>query len=44
MLRKIKIPKLTFQQHFADFRVRVHGYGVLAQSDITDTEHWVMDD
>ncbi len=29
-------PELTFQQHIADFLVRVHGYGVLGQADITD--------
>ncbi|MCX6908525.1 MAG: type I restriction endonuclease, partial [Verrucomicrobia bacterium] len=39
-----KPPELTFQQHIADFLVRVHGYGVLEQSDITDTEHCVAGD
>jgi type I restriction enzyme R subunit len=37
-------PELTFQQHIADFLVRVHGYGVLEQSDITDTEHCIAED
>ena len=33
-----------FQQHIADFLVRVHGYGVLEQTDITDTEHCIAED
>jgi type I restriction enzyme R subunit len=43
MARK-KAPELTFQQHIADFLVRVHGYGVLEQSEITDTEHFIAED
>lgn len=43
MARK-KAPELTFQQHIADFLIRVHGYGVLEQSDITDTEHCIAED
>lgn len=39
-----KAPELTFQQHIADFLVRVHGYGVLDQADITDTEHSIAED
>ncbi len=39
-----KAPELTFQQHIADFLVRVHGYGVLEQADITDTEHGIAED
>ena len=39
-----KAPELTFQQHIADFLVRVHGYGVLEQADVTDTEHCVAED
>lgn len=35
--------ELTFQGHIADFLVRVHGYGVLEQEDITDTEHSVAE-
>ncbi len=38
-MAKKKPPELTFQQHIADFLIRVHGYGVLEQPDITDTEH-----
>jgi len=37
-------PEIAFQQHIADFLVRVHGYGVLEQSDITDTEHFIAED
>ena len=39
-----KPPELNFQQHNADFLVRVHGYAVLEQSDITDTEHFIAED
>ncbi len=41
MAKKKKAPELTFQQHIADYLVREHGYGVLEQSDITDTEHFI---
>lgn len=44
MPRKKKPPELTFQQHIADFLVCEHGYGVLEQSDITDTEHAIAED
>src|SRR2546427_1004867 len=37
-------PELTFQKHIADYLVRVHKYGVLEQSDITDTEHVIAED
>jgi type I restriction enzyme R subunit len=37
-------PELTFQQHIADFLVREHKYGVLEQTDITDTEHFIAED
>lgn len=39
-----KPPELTFQQHIADYLVREHKYGVLEQSDITDTEHFIAED
>ena len=39
-----KPPELSFQRHVADFLVREHGYGVLEQSDITDTEHCIAED
>ena len=44
MARSKKPPELTFQQHIADFLVREHGYGVLEQTDITDTEHCIAED
>ena len=44
MPKRKKPPELTFQQHIADFLVREHGYGVLEQSDITDTEHFIAED
>jgi type I restriction enzyme R subunit len=43
MPSKRRAPELNFQQHIADFLVRVHGYAVLAQSDISDTEHFIAD-
>src|SRR5438552_10275547 len=39
-----KPPELVFQQHIADYLVREHKYGVLEQSDITDTEHYIAED
>ncbi len=39
-----KAPELKFQQHIADFLVRKHKYGVLEQTDITDTEHFIAED
>ena len=39
-----RLPEIAFQRHIADFLVRVHGYGVLEQSDITDTEHCIAED
>ena len=44
MAKNNKPPELTFQQHIADFLVRVHRYGVLEQGEITDTEHCVAED
>ena len=44
MPRKKKAPELTFQQHIADYLVREHKYGVLEQTDITDTEHFIAED
>jgi type I restriction enzyme R subunit len=43
MARK-KQPELTFQEHIAKYLVREHSYGVLEQSDITDTEHFIAED
>src|SRR5271156_1593544 len=39
-----KSPELTFQKHISDFLKREHKYGVLEQSDITDTEHFIAED
>jgi type I restriction enzyme R subunit len=39
-----RAPEITFQEHIANFMVRVHGYGVLEQADITDTEHGIAED
>ena len=39
-----KPPELSFQKHIADFVVREHKYGLLDQSDITDTEHFIAED
>jgi type I restriction enzyme R subunit len=44
MAKRRRPPELTFQQHIADFLVREHKYGVLEQSDITDTEHCIAED
>lgn len=44
MAKRKKPPELTFQQHIADFLVRVHRYGVLEQAEITDTEHYIAED
>lgn len=44
MARKKQPPELTFQQHIADYLIREHKYGVLEQSDITDTEHYIAED
>src|SRR2546421_178084 len=44
MGKRKRPPELTFQQHIADFLVRVHGYGVLEQADITDTDHCIAED
>ncbi|WP_296700492.1 hypothetical protein [Thiocapsa sp. UBA6158] len=38
------IPELSFQQHIAACLVRVHGYGVLEQSDIMDTENCIAEE
>ncbi|MDP9201734.1 MAG: DEAD/DEAH box helicase family protein [Gemmatimonadota bacterium] len=39
-----RVPELTFQQHIADFLIRVHGYGMLEQTDITDTQQYIAED
>jgi type I restriction enzyme R subunit len=44
MAKRKKSPEITFQQHIAEYLVREHTYGVLEQSDITDTEHYIAED
>jgi type I restriction enzyme R subunit len=44
MPRKKKAPELNFQQHLTDYFIREHGYGMLEQSAITDTEHFIAED
>jgi type I restriction enzyme R subunit len=44
MVKQKHPPELAFQKHIADFLVREHKYGVLEQSDITDTEHFIVED
>ena len=44
MVKKKNTPELTFQQHIADYLVREHKYGVLEQTEITDTEHFIVED
>jgi type I restriction enzyme R subunit len=44
MAKQKQPPELAFQKHIADFLVREHKYGVLEQSDITDTEHFIAED
>jgi len=44
MPKRKKASELTFQQHIADYLVREHQYGVLEQSDITDTGQFIAED
>src|SRR5262245_24823385 len=44
MPRRKKPPELTFQEHVGNYLVREHKYGVLEQSDITDTDHCIAED
>ena len=44
MAKTKQAPELVFQKHIAKYLVREHGYGVLEQSDITDTEHFIAED
>ncbi|MEW6668145.1 MAG: hypothetical protein AB1512_23285 [Thermodesulfobacteriota bacterium] len=43
MARK-KAPELNFQEHIAAFITREHGYPILEQAEITDTEHFLAGD
>jgi type I restriction enzyme R subunit len=44
MAKRKKTPELDFQQHVTDYFIREHGYCVLEQSEITDTEHFIAED
>jgi len=44
MAKKKPPPELVFQQHLADYFIREHKYGVLEQSDITESEHFIAED
>jgi type I restriction enzyme R subunit len=44
MAKRHAPPELTFQEHIADYLVREHGYGVLEQAEITDTENAIAED
>lgn len=44
MAKSAQSPEIEFQKHIAAFLARVHKYGVLEQSDITDTEHSIVED
>jgi type I restriction enzyme R subunit len=35
---------MEFQNHIAEFLIREHKYGKLEQSDVTDTEHFIVED
>jgi type I restriction enzyme R subunit len=37
-------PELVFQRHISDFLVRMQGYCLLEQSEITDTENFIAED
>lgn len=37
-------PEKKFQKHIADFLIREHGYGLLTQEEITDTEYYFAED
>ena len=43
-MAKRKAPEITFQDHIAAYLIRVHGYPVLEQSEITDTKHFIAED
>jgi type I restriction enzyme R subunit len=44
MPRRRQPPELIFQQHIASFLVREHGYGVLEQANITNTDQSIAED
>ena len=44
MPKQKQAPELKFQKHIADYLIRQHQYGVLAQAEITDTENFIAED
>jgi type I restriction enzyme R subunit len=44
MAKREKAPELTFQEHIADYLIRVHKNGKLEQVEITDTENFIAED
>lgn len=43
-MAKRKTPEISFQEHIAAYLTRVHGYPLLEQAEITDTEHVIAED
>jgi type I restriction enzyme R subunit len=43
MPKRQKSPELKFQEHIADYLIREHKYGVLEQTEITDTTHYIAE-
>jgi len=41
---KHKAPEMKFQEHIASFLTREHGYPVLEQAEITDTDEYIAED
>ncbi|HQZ65802.1 MAG TPA: DEAD/DEAH box helicase family protein, partial [Planctomycetaceae bacterium] len=44
MAKSRKPPELTFQQHIAAYLTRIHKFGKLEQTDITDTQHCIAEE
>ena len=44
MVARRKAPELDFQNHIAAFLNREHGYPILEQSEIADSEHFIAED
>ena len=44
MPKQKQAPELKFQKRMVDCLVREHQYGVIEQTDVTDTEHYIAED
>lgn len=44
MAKTNQVPESILQQHIGAYLIRNQSYGVLEQSDITDTEHCIAED